>query len=57
MPKTKAQTYKTCYGYPRKHCETPKLAHEFINYVLTYEASLGNSEYVHSKLFQPGSSG
>ena len=24
----------------------PKLAHEFINYVLTYEASLGNSEYV-----------
>lgn len=24
----------------------PKLAHEFINYVLTYDASMGNSEYV-----------
>lgn len=24
----------------------PKLAHEFINYILTYEASLDNSEYV-----------
>ena len=28
------------------NAENPKLAHEFINYVLTYEASLGNSEYV-----------
>ena len=28
------------------NAENPLLAHEFINYVLTYEASLGNSEYV-----------
>lgn len=29
-----------------KNAENPKLAHEFINYVLTYEASYGNSEAV-----------
>lgn len=29
-----------------KNAANPLLAHEFINYVLTYEASLGNSEYV-----------
>ncbi len=29
-----------------KDAENPKLAHEFINYVLTYEASLDNSSYV-----------
>lgn len=28
------------------NAENPLLAHEFINYVLTYEASLDNSEYV-----------
>lgn len=28
------------------NAENPLLAHEFINYVLTYEASIGNSEYV-----------
>lgn len=28
------------------NAENPLLAHEFINYVLTYDASLGNSEYV-----------
>lgn len=28
------------------NAENPLLAHEFINYVLTYEASMGNSEYV-----------
>lgn len=28
------------------NAQNPLLAHEFINYVLTYEASLGNSEYV-----------
>lgn len=28
------------------NAENPLLAHEFINYVLTYEASKGNSEYV-----------
>ncbi len=29
-----------------KNAENPKLAHEFINYVLTYDASYGNSEAV-----------
>ncbi len=29
-----------------KNAENPLLAHEFINYTLTYEAALGNSEYV-----------
>lgn len=29
-----------------KNSETPKLAHEFINYVLTYDASLDNTETV-----------
>ncbi|MBQ7759237.1 extracellular solute-binding protein [Anaerotignum sp.] len=28
------------------NAQNPLLAHEFINYVLTYEASMGNSEYV-----------
>lgn len=28
------------------NAENPLLAHEFINYVLTYDASMGNSEYV-----------
>ncbi len=28
------------------NAENPELAHEFINYVLTYDASYGNSEYV-----------
>lgn len=28
------------------NAENPKLAHEFINYVLTYDASYSNSEYV-----------
>lgn len=28
------------------NAENPKLAHEFINYVLSYDASYGNSEYV-----------
>lgn len=28
------------------NAESPLLAHEFINYVLTYDASMGNSEYV-----------
>lgn len=28
------------------NAENPLLAHEFINYVLTYDASIGNSEYV-----------
>ncbi|MBQ7103967.1 MAG: extracellular solute-binding protein [Anaerotignum sp.] len=29
-----------------KNAQNPLLAHEFINYTLTYEAALGNSEYV-----------
>lgn len=29
-----------------KNAENPLLAHEFINYTLTYEAALANSEYV-----------
>ena len=28
------------------NAENPALAHEFINYVLSYDASYGNSEYV-----------
>lgn len=28
------------------NAQNPALAHEFINYVLSYDASYGNSEYV-----------
>ena len=46
-----------CYGYPCKRRKSPKLAHEFINYVLTYEASLGQQRIRWLRFFQPGSSG
>lgn len=34
-----------CHVIPA-NAENPALAHEFINYVLSYDASYGNSEYV-----------
>ena len=45
MPKEGTNLWYDAMVIP-KNAENPLLAHEFINYTLTYEAALGNSEYV-----------
>ncbi|MCI5678971.1 MAG: extracellular solute-binding protein [Bacteroidales bacterium] len=45
MPKEGTNLWSDAMVIPA-NAENPLLAHEFINYVLTYEASMDNSEYV-----------
>ena len=45
LPKEGTNLWSDAMVIP-KNAENPKLAHEFINYILTYEASLDNSETV-----------
>ncbi|MGM9916329.1 extracellular solute-binding protein [Anaerotignum sp.] len=45
MPKEGTNLWSDAMVIPA-NAENPLLAHEFINYVLTYEASMSNSEYV-----------
>ncbi len=45
MPKEGTNLWYDAMVIPR-NAENPLLAHEFINYTLTYEAALANSEYV-----------
>lgn len=45
MPEEGTNIWYDCMVVP-KNAENPLLAHEFINYMLTYEAAYDNSEYV-----------
>ena len=45
MPKEGTNLWYDAMVIP-KNAQNPLLAHEFINYTLSYEAALGNSEYV-----------
>ena len=45
MPKEGTNMWSDCMVIPA-NAENPKLAHEFINYILSYDASLDNSETV-----------
>jgi len=45
MPKEGTNVWSDCMVIPA-NAENPKLAHDFINYVLTHDASYGNSETV-----------
>ena len=45
MPEEGTNIWYDCMVIP-KNAENPLLAHEFINYMLTYEAAYDNSEYV-----------
>ena len=45
MPKEGTNLWYDAMVVP-KNAQNPLLAQEFINYTLTYEAALGNSEYV-----------
>jgi len=45
MPKEGTNIWSDCMVIPA-NAENPKLAHEFINYILSYDASLDNSETV-----------